>query len=78
MMMMIIIIKPISTKPQVVKTVTSSTRYATSSTQTTLLSPWTFSQLSPADHASTLTDKNVLIRMLYKDLGCSQSCWTLH
>jgi len=26
------------------------------------------------DHASTLTDKNVFIRMLYKDLGYSQSC----
>jgi len=28
------------------------------------------------DHASTLMDKNFFIRMLYKDLGYSQSCWT--
>ena len=30
------------------------------------------------DHASTLMDKNFLIRMLFKDLGCSQSRSTLH
>jgi len=26
------------------------------------------------DHASALKDKNVLIKMLYKDLGCSHCC----
>jgi len=30
------------------------------------------------DRASTLMDKNFLIRMLFKDLGCSQSRLTLH
>jgi len=28
------------------------------------------------DHASTFMDKNFFIRMLYKDLGYIQSCWT--
>jgi len=30
------------------------------------------------DRISTFMDKNFLIRILYKDLGCSQSCLTLH
>jgi len=55
---------------------TSSTRSAASSTRTTLLSRERSHNYHLPDHASTLMDNNVFIRMLYKDLGRSQSCWT--